>query len=501
MIEQLWQGIIQFIDKYGSNTLVTALVSVLLTLMAVSFKQIGSFLSHLTKRLWAIFSKRGKDYDFERAYLSWIISEHRYLGLLPARVVTTRWGEGQRAVDLEKVYVALSVSEQGGDQNGSGFYSKDTSSWRKPPRWYWMTNLMSVYVLTFFAAMILATTALLAFFSHYSFLLILTCLPFMVLILLIITFRRFTLRKETTYQLGDLALSIEKYRQLVIQGDPGSGKTTLLRYLAITCARALRNDRKQGDRPDSVKKRLLWQTRPFPILVTLRLHHDVAHWGEQKQLIDTFLGEMPVEWRKRCPEGFFKRKLARGNCLILLDAFDELGSSEARAAMAHRIGDFITTHDQPRNRIVVTTRIVGYEGQLDRYGFQIQTVQPLHAGATRALIKQRYRAIALTETAHWSSVDAAPLLREMQRRSERLIKKIESTPRLAQLATNPLLLSLIVLVHRVKLELPEERVLLYRDCIEILAEQWQRRKCLVRLLLVADLTVMHIFRDTRAIHI
>ncbi len=64
----------------------------------------------------------------------------------------------------------------------------------------------------------------------------------------------------------------------------------------------------------------------------------------------------------------------------------------------------------------------------------------------------------------------------MRRRSERLIKKIESTPRLAQLATNPLLLSLIVLVHRVKLELPEERVQLYRECVKILAEQWKSFK-------------------------
>lgn len=64
----------------------------------------------------------------------------------------------------------------------------------------------------------------------------------------------------------------------------------------------------------------------------------------------------------------------------------------------------------------------------------------------------------------------------MQERAERLITKIEATPRLAQLATNPLLLSLIVLVHSVKVELPEERLLLYRDCVEILTERWQRFK-------------------------
>ncbi|HZR41923.1 MAG TPA: SUMF1/EgtB/PvdO family nonheme iron enzyme [Ktedonobacteraceae bacterium] len=43
-------------------------------------------------------------------------------------------------------------------------------------------------------------------------------------------------------------------------------------------------------------------------------------------------------------------------------------------------------------------------------------------------------------------------------------------------ATNPMLLSLIVLVHFLKVELPEDRQFLYRDCVEILTEQWQKSK-------------------------
>jgi len=39
-----------------------------------------------------------------------------------------------------------------------------------------------------------------------------------------------------------------------------------------------------------------------------------------------------------------------------------------------------------------------------------------------------------------------------------------------------MLLSLIVLVHYLKVELPDERVLLYRDCVEILTERWQQAK-------------------------
>jgi hypothetical protein len=111
----------------------------------------------------------------------------------------------------------------------------------------------------------------------------------------------------------------------------------------------------------------------------------------------------------------------------------------------------------------VTTRIVGYEGQLDHYDFALCTVQNLKTGETRALVKQRYEAIALSEIALRSDQESRDIRQKMRERAERLIEKIESTPRLTQLAANPLLLSLIVLVHSLKVELPEERLLLYRD--------------------------------------
>jgi hypothetical protein len=103
-------------------------------------------------------------------------------------------------------------------------------------------------------------------------------------------------------------------------------------------------------------------------------------------------------------------------------------------------------------------------------------VQNLKAGEIRALVKQRYTAIALSEIALRTNQESRDIKQKMQERAERLIEKIENTPRLNQLATNPMLLSLIVLVHSLKVELPEERLLLYRDCVEILAESWQQFK-------------------------
>lgn len=268
---------------------------------------------------------------------------------------------------------------------------------------------------------------------------------------------------------------VDRHDRLVIRGNPGSGKTTLIRYLAVSCARALRNDRSDGDSRRLVKERLLWQCRPFPILVTLRRHGDVASWGPDRSLLDAIKEELPPDLRKRCPADYFERRFRAGRCLLLLDAFDELGSRAARDEMGRRISGFLAVNDRPANRVVITTRIVGYEGQLDCNRFEVRTVQDLGPGEVRALVKQRYRSIIMAESsAADSERKAQDVARKLTERRNQLIARIEATPRLAQLATNPLMLTLIVLVHSLKVELPEERLLLYRDCVEILAERWRR---------------------------
>ncbi len=273
---------------------------------------------------------------------------------------------------------------------------------------------------------------------------------------------------------SNLGLTIDQNARIVICGDPGSGKTTLLKYLALSCARAQRKNKADHNSPRLVKERLLWDNHPFPIFVTLRRHGKIENRGTSKGFIDTFYEELSPELRGPYPEGFFERQLKKGNCLILLDGFDELGTPQARAVAAQRIASFLQVYDHQTQRVAVTSRIVGYEGQLSRYGFRAHTVQSLHAGEIRALVKLRYHAVSLTETAGRSPQEIRAIDMKLKRRSEQLIEKIESTPRIAQLAVNPMLLSLIVLIHAVKIELPDERILLYRDCVEILTERWQR---------------------------
>ena len=437
-----WNLLLQFIEKHSVlSQLLDIIFGSIVTLVAFFFRQIAGFLARVAKWSWAKLRGRGKNHDFEKAYLDWLIGEHRHLGLLPAQLVARQWKDRRKLVELENVYVSLAMSTQSGDEQWAETYGHGENSWRRQPG-------LGLRVIRYLALRLLPST-------------LLESIPMLT---------------EEVYLPGELALVVDRHKRLIIRGDPGSGKTTLLRYLAVTCARALRNNKRDGDSQDCVKKRLLWTERPFPILVRLRRHGNVASWDEAKELTATMLEEMPSTLRKQCPADFFERRLRKGKCLILLDAFDELGSPEARATMARKLAGFLAIYKRNDNRIVVTTRIVGYEGQLDRYNFTVRTVQNLQAGEIRALVKQRYKAIATSETVLRSEQESRDVTRKMMERAERLIEKIENAPRLNQLATNPMLLSLIVLVHSVKVELPEERLLLYRDCVEILAESWQQFK-------------------------
>ena len=135
-----WNTIVHFVSTQGSNGLIDALAGViasaLIALIAFVIRKSTLSFSKIAQWLLAIVRKDRKYYKFEKAYLTWIINRHRYLGLLPARTVAARWGEGRRIVDLEKVYVTLQVSVQGGDQDGTEMYDRDILSWRRQPWFY-----------------------------------------------------------------------------------------------------------------------------------------------------------------------------------------------------------------------------------------------------------------------------------------------------------------------------------------------------------------------------
>jgi serine/threonine protein kinase len=297
-------------------------------------------------------------------------------------------------------------------------------------------------------------------------------------------------------------------RKLVILGDPGSGKTTLLRWLTLQFAWAI-DDRAVNatipamnvnfDADINSPEISLGPTR-LPILV--RASDFAAACEVQRSLGKTplrfieFLGHHP--WMGQFPENrknqplpprelnsLFKKHIEQGQAIILIDGLDEIDDQKIRNDhVVKEIQDFIHLHlsdsryvgcpgDLGGNQIVITSRVVGYHlAPIEGPNIRHVTIEPMQESAIRKFSDQ------------WVSAyfDAYPEARfeagnehTIESYSQTLQEAIFNprTPRIKELASNPLLMTLIAMVFRKNQnKIPPHRSQLYHDAIAILSSRW-----------------------------
>ena len=266
-----------------------------------------------------------------------------------------------------------------------------------------------------------------------------------------------------------IASAMKDYRRLVVIGDPGCGKTTLLSFLALTYARQAKN---------LMTERLGLDEHDFlPVLLPLRDlgQHLLAKYSEAGKdgpaVLFNFLNEYFEAQKIVLPEDFFEKPLKSGKAIILLDGMDEVADKALRERIARLIEKFTLRY--PRPRYVVTSRIVGYEGAA-RIGaeFGLVKVRDFSPAEVRQFVHDWTRVVEST----LAGDDSEEILRLADEQSGRLIAAIESKPRVADLAVNPLLLTVIALVHRYRANLPERRSELFEEAVEVLLGNWDAAK-------------------------
>ncbi len=281
------------------------------------------------------------------------------------------------------------------------------------------------------------------------------------------------------------------YPRLVVLGDPGSGKTTLLRYLALTYARDLASlpvggteggtlpSARGGTEGGIVKQRLNLTEHRLPILLPLRdfaryletEHPDIGADGPK--LLRDYLRIYFQNQDIPLPPDFFIARLKAGACVILLDGVDEVASVPLRQRVGRLIERFTLAY--PDNRYVVTSRIVGYtEGARLSADFEITTARDFTDADIARFVNYWNRAVEIVLTGQGEATPHA--LREAERQSANLLAAIAHNERVRELAVNPLLLTVIALVHRYRAQLPDRRVELYEEAIEVLLVQWDAVK-------------------------
>ncbi|MCW6052738.1 tetratricopeptide repeat protein [Lyngbya sp. CCAP 1446/10] len=277
-------------------------------------------------------------------------------------------------------------------------------------------------------------------------------------------------RQQRVTKIVDLADAVRKHTYCLILGDPGAGKTTLLRYLARHFALAQR-DRKsvvQGGKEEE-----LGETR-LPILFRIADYAERLTDRPDLSLVD-YLQQFYRQWEHRfdCSDGdsvanLLLNRLAMGDCLVLLDGLDEVFDQDNRSQVVQQINRLVDEYRN--NKFVVTSRIAGYKQAALGSRFQEFTITPMGDEQIDEFLKRWCLAV---EMAQRPEVDSSLQERDAEREAQEIVQEISSNQGVRRFAANPLLLTILALIHRNGTRLPQRRVELYQLAVKTLIEDWQ----------------------------
>jgi len=276
--------------------------------------------------------------------------------------------------------------------------------------------------------------------------------------------------------------ALETYLHLVVLGDPGSGKTTLLRHLALLYAR----DLAEGD--GLVNTRLgLAESGRLPVLVPLRklaaylkAHRPADDGTEGCALLLEHLRQLLAGDQVELPPHFFDPYLEAGNAVVLLDGLDEVADPDLRRRVARLVEAFTAAY--PACRFIVTSRIVGYSGPARLGGdYASTTVRDFSDADIAQFLRNWHLAVAVGEMGPGPDAQARAAAQTQQ-----LLNAIQANERVRELALNPLLLTVIALVHRDRVKLPDRRAELYAEAVDVLLGKWDEARGVQELAILPD---------------
>ena len=220
----------------------------------------------------------------------------------------------------------------------------------------------------------------------------------------------------------------EKFSKLMILGKPGAGKTTFLKHLAIQCIGGA------------------FQAERVPVFITLK---DFADIKEHPNLL---------EYLQRLLKGYSNEMedistltslLKAGKFFVLLDGLDEV-----REIDSSRILREIKQLSQqfPQNQFVITCRIAAKEYTFEKF--------------TEVEVADFNEEQIANFSQKWFHSKNDPV------KAERFLEKLKQDEPILELATNPLLLTLLCLVFENVGSFPSNRAELYEIGLDVLLKTW-----------------------------
>ncbi|NEO92245.1 MAG: tetratricopeptide repeat protein [Moorea sp. SIO3G5] len=166
-----------------------------------------------------------------------------------------------------------------------------------------------------------------------------------------------------------------------------------------------------------------------------------------------------------------RHKLDNGKCLVLLDGLDEVFNQEIRQQIVKQIEEFVDKF--PNNKFVITSRIAGYREVKLSQRFSHFTITEMEPEQVERFLDRWCLAV---EKAQRPDASQHYWQQEADHQSGELKEAIAASEGVKRMTGNPLLLTILALIHRNGSRLPNQRVKLYELAVQTLTEDWQLSK-------------------------
>ncbi len=169
------------------------------------------------------------------------------------------------------------------------------------------------------------------------------------------------------------------------------------------------------------------------------------------------------------PQSWFTSQLRRGRCLVMLDGLDEVARQNQREKVSAWVNEQIRLY--PRCPFILTSRPQGYySAPLDKV--HVLSVQPFNYQQVKRFVHAWY----LENETLSTGKDDPGVRQQAEQGAHDLLERLRGLPALNDLTVNPLLLTMIAMVHRYRGQLPGRRIELYAEICDVLLGHWRKAK-------------------------
>jgi len=213
----------------------------------------------------------------------------------------------------------------------------------------------------------------------------------------------------------------DRFQRIILLGDPGFGKTWLLRWeTRRLISQASRQAHRPTNGPQSTYQAIEQRVASLEDL-TLPIFVRLANLAKDERAIEQVLVEQAAPNLPHLQELLLQKLHQQDGCVILLDAWNEV-SRTLQNKLAKRLIQF--TEDLPHPKLILTSRIVGYEPKLEKISqAKVLVLTAFYSKQIQAFVDA------------WFDQD--------QQRSADFCRALQSTPRVDGLSQIPLILTLL----------------------------------------------------------